>query len=319
MDLVAGLPQDFPAAMLVVTHIPAHTPSELYHILDRAGQLPALQAVDGEAIRRGHIYVASADRHLMVDGDEIRLTRGPKENRSRPSINVLFRSAAYSFGPRVTGIILTGMLDDGVAGLWTIKDRGGMALVQSPEEAEYPSMPQSAIEHVEVDAVLPIAAMPMILGKWVEEWVAPADEKPVSKTLKIEHGIELYNQGMPEGSMELGRPSLLTCPECHGAMMQIQEGSIIRFRCHTGHGYSLQTLLTEVDESIDASLWGAVRAIQERILLLHTLEREAKQSDEAAGYLEQTRRAEQYAEQLLQILSEPDKLEHNPSAVGDHN
>jgi two-component system chemotaxis response regulator CheB len=157
--LVSGLPASFPAAMLVVLHMPAESPNILHHILNFQGPLPATVAVDGESIKPGHIYVASADHHLTIEDNQIQLTRGPKENRNRPSIDVLFRSAAQDAGSRVIGVVLSGMLEDGTAGLWAIKDRGGLALVQSPEDAICASMPMNAIEHVNVDAILPVAEM----------------------------------------------------------------------------------------------------------------------------------------------------------------
>jgi two-component system, chemotaxis family, protein-glutamate methylesterase/glutaminase len=300
---VAGLPPEFPAAVFVVMHIPAHTPSALHQILERAGRLPAVQAVDGEPIRKGHIYVAPSDRHLMIDGDRIRLTRGPKENRSRPSINVLFRSAAYSFGPRVIGVVLTGMLDDGTAGLWAIKDRGGLAMVQLPEDAPFPSMPQSALDNVEIDVVLPIAEMPAILVERTSEWIMIQDEPSVSKIMEVEHHDALGDNRVQGDGMELGSPSPFTCPECHGTMVQIEEGTIIRFRCHTGHVYSLRTLLTEINEAIDDSLWNTIRVIEERIFLLRQMGQVAKHEAEAEQCLEEARRAEELAEQLRELVS----------------
>ena len=310
--LVASLPPDFAAALFVAMHIPAHVPSRLHEILAKAGNLPASQATDGEAIYTGRIYVAPTDRHLMIDGDRIRVTRSPKENRSRPSINVLFRSAAYSFGPRVIGMVLTGMLDDGVAGLWTIKDRGGMGMVQSPEEAAYPSMPQNAIDNVVIDAVLPIAEMAAKLSEWVKEAIDETDAPPISEHLETEQKIALGDNAMQAGSVELGKPSSLTCPECHGSMVQINEGNIIRFRCHTGHAYSLKTLLNEIDEAIDASLWNTIRSIEERIFLLRQMAQLAKQESESARSLEQARRAEKRVEQLRKIIMEPNDLGHDP-------
>ena len=159
LDLVPGLPADLPAAVLVVVHLSPHSPSELARVLANVAQLPVAAAADGETIRAGRIYTASADRHLMIDGSRMRLTNAPKESRHRPAIDVLFRSAADTFGDRVTGVVLTGMLEDGSAGLWAIKDRGGVALVQTPASAAYPDMPRSARRQVEVDAVLDIDAL----------------------------------------------------------------------------------------------------------------------------------------------------------------
>lgn len=161
--LLHRLPADFSAALLVVTHVSAHTPSLLGPILSRCGPLPVLEASERRPIEAGHVYVGIPNRHLLVDGAVMRLSRGPKENRFRPAIDALFRSAAYTQGPRVVGVVLTGQLDDGTAGLWTIKDRGGVTVVQSPRDAQYPSMPMSALQHVTVDHVVDLAALPELL------------------------------------------------------------------------------------------------------------------------------------------------------------
>jgi two-component system, chemotaxis family, protein-glutamate methylesterase/glutaminase len=309
--LLAGLPADFPAAILVVRHLSPHSPSVLHQILGRTASLPVVEAEDAEPIHMGRIYVAGADRHLMVDGTRLRLTRGPKENFSRPSINVLFRSAAYSLGARVIGIVLSGMLDDGTSGLWAIKDRGGLALVQSPEEASHPSMPQSAREHVKVDAVLPVAEMPARLVEWTSERIKQDEAKPMSKTLEAEHHIALNDGNVRQRSMELGPLSTVTCPECHGAMVRIEEESIIRFRCHTGHAYSIRSLMADVNEEIDESLWKAIKVIEERIFLLYDMAKLAKHENEVGEYLKQIHQAEWRVEQLRQLVMASDELGHN--------
>lgn len=240
--LIAGLPATFPAAVLVVLHIPPHTPSHLDTILARAGTMPVTSAQDNEPIVPGHVYVASTDRHLLVEADHLRVTRGPKENRVRPAIDALFRSAAYVFGPRVIGIVLSGMLDDGTAGAWTIKERGGMVLVQSPEDAEHPPMPESALKYVAVDYTLPVADMPAFLAQLTRRPIATAADAAPAEALRIETRIALEGNALREGIMELEAISPNTCPECHGVLVKIKEGPIVRYRCHTGHAFSLQTL-----------------------------------------------------------------------------
>jgi len=303
--LIAGLPADFPAAVLVVLHIPAHTPSQLHSILGRAGSLPVTSAEDGEAIVAGHVYVAPADRHLLVEDDHLRLTRGPKENRVRPAIDVLFRSAAYSLGPRVVGIVLSGMLDDGTAGLWAIKDQGGIALVQSPEDALHPSMPESALLHVAVDHTLPVAAMPALLTKIVHDTTGAIPHAESAEKRGIEIRIALKGNGLQEGIMQLGPISANTCPECHGVLVRMQEGSIVRYRCHTGHAYSLQTLLADVNEKIDTTLWNALRVIEERILLLREMEQTALAMQDnvtAQQCAEQAHATEQQVQRVRELV-----------------
>src|SRR5262245_3917308 len=169
INLVKGLPADFPASVFVVWHIAAHSDNILPAVLERAGKLPAALALDGDTIVRGKIYVAPANRHLIVEPTRVRLVQGPKENRSRPSIDVLFRSAAVAFGQRTIGVVLTGMLDDGTSGLWEIKHRGGVAIVQQPDEAEHSSMPLSALRSTDVDYVLPVNEIATALVRLVNE------------------------------------------------------------------------------------------------------------------------------------------------------
>jgi two-component system chemotaxis response regulator CheB len=274
--LFAGLPASLPAAVFVVLHIPAHAPSQLHHILARAGTLPVTQAVDGEPIVPGHVYVAPADRHLLVEADKLRVTRGPRENRLRPAVDALFRSAAYAFGPRVIGIVLSGMLDDGTAGSWAIKDRGGIVLVQSLDDAEFPSMPDSARRHVAVDDTLPVAAIPDAVMRALREPLSTVKGAAPTKLLQVETRIVQEGNALQEGIMQLGPVSPNTCPECHGALVKIKQGPIVRYRCHTGHAFSLQTLLADVNEEIEKTLWGALRAAEERILLLREIEELAR-------------------------------------------
>jgi two-component system, chemotaxis family, protein-glutamate methylesterase/glutaminase len=279
--LFETLDPDLDAAFFVVLHVPAHSPSHLDRVLASVTRMSVSAPADGERIRAGHVYVASADLHLMVENGSIRQSRGPKECRARPAIDVLFRSAAVSHGPAVIGVVLSGMLDDGTAGLWAIKDRGGHALVQDPEEAMHGPMPRSAIQHVEVDAVAPCAG----LARKIEEiasGAAPKGGTQAAARMATENRISSEGNALQLGVMEMGKVSQYTCPDCHGVLVQIEEGSIVRFRCHTGHAFSLQALLAEVSESIDKGLWDTIRAIEERVLLLRQMSA-AQPGTEAGG------------------------------------
>jgi two-component system chemotaxis response regulator CheB len=269
--LVGGLPCDLPAAIFIVLHVAPTGPSFLDEILTRAGPLPATQGIDGELITPGRIYVASPDHHLLLEPGHVRVTRGPKENRFRPAIDALFRSAAYAYGPRVIGVILTGALDDGTAGLWAVKDQGGLTVVQDPQDALHSSMPQSALRHVAVDYCVPLAKLALMLVRLASE-PAPTEEGfPVSKKLAIETQIARGYHGLDAGILALGSLSPYTCPECHGVLVQLQDGDFIRFRCHTGHAYSPSSLLAEVTQSVENSLWSTLRTMEESILLLQHL------------------------------------------------
>jgi two-component system chemotaxis response regulator CheB len=317
--LLGRLPAGLDAAVLVVVHIPAHTPSQLANVLGRVSRLPVVESVDGTPLERGKVFVARADRHLMLAEGLVRVTRGPKESRSRPSIDVLFRSASTAYGPRVIGVILSGMLDDGTAGLWAVKDKGGVALVQDPREAMYASMPESAIEHVEVDFVGPVEALAAMVTNLVETPHEPAEARPrgASERHRIEDLIAMEGNGLKAGVMELGKVSKYTCPDCHGVLVQVEEGSIVRFRCHTGHAFSMQTLLSEVNEAIDKGLWDTLRAIEERVLLLRQMEdiaRRAGKAVEADRCKAQADDALKRLQPLRDLVLDPRFFGHEPGS-----
>jgi two-component system, chemotaxis family, protein-glutamate methylesterase/glutaminase len=266
-SLVGGLPPDFPAPICVVVHTSPDGPRVLSDILQRAGHLPAEIAHSGARLNLGRIYVAPADCHLLVEPGTLRVSRGPKENRFRPAIDPLFRSAAQVYGPGAIGVILTGNLDDGVAGLWTIKRLGGVAIAQDPEEAAFPSMPRNAVERVDVDHVVQLSQIPPLLVTLTKDARMRDDVEPPS-SLDIEINIAREQNAIEAGVERLGTPSSWACPDCHGVLLKIDEGGRIRFRCHTGHAYSIESLVASVDDQIEADMWTAVRALEEGALLL---------------------------------------------------
>ena len=298
LDLVAGLPVDFPAAVCVVMHIPAYAPSFLPDILSRAGPLPALQPADGEAVLPGRIYCALPDHHLLVEDGKFRVTKGPKENRVRPAIDALFRSAAYGEGPGVIGVILSGLLDDGTSGLWAIKHFSGTTVIQHPEDAEYDSMPQSALNQVEIDHNLPARDLAALLVRLTAEpirrpWEVEVDED-ARKRMEIEISIASSAHAFRKGVMTFGKVTPQTCPECGGVLVEIKEGGFTRYRCHTGHAYSGDTLLVSVTEAVEDKLWSTMRALEEASMLLDN----TGQEYEKAGNL---RLARQYAQAAIQM------------------
>lgn len=307
--IVGGLPQDFPASLFVVLHISPDSPGVLSDILDRAGTLPAANALDTERIKSGRIYVAPPDRHLIIEPNRVRLTRGPKENRFRPAVDPLFRSAAQVYGPRVIGLILTGFLDDGAAGLWAVKRLGGTAIVQDPQDALADSMPRSALRQVEADHCLPVAEIASLLVRLTQNAMAEKGRLEVPEELEIEVRIAAEETALETGVLKLGEPSKYACPECHGVLLQLNQENRTRFRCHTGHAYSADSLLAEISENIEDSLWNSIRAIEERVLLLrhmaeHLPEDENEQT--AENYLARAREAERRAGIVRQALGKPD-------------
>src|SRR6266436_10126534 len=214
VTVVRSLPKDLPATIFMVLHIPAEVPSVLPDILSRSGPLVAVHAVDGAAIEYGQIYVAPPDHHLLVERGKMRVVRGPRENRSRPAVDPLFRSAASAYGPRVVGVVLTGALDDGTAGLLAVKRRGGIAIVQDPNEALYPSMPLSALENVEVDYTLPLASIGPLLGRLAHEPAKEEEGYPVSEDMEKETKLADMDLAIMHNNEQVGTPSAFSCPEC---------------------------------------------------------------------------------------------------------
>jgi two-component system chemotaxis response regulator CheB len=243
--LVGSLPPDLPAALCITRHITPHAPNVLPQILAKNTTLPTASAVDGEELRSGRIYVAPPDHHLLVMPGHVRVTRSPTENRFRPAIDPLFRSAAMAYGPRVVGVILSGALDDGTAGLWVVKQRGGIAVVQNPQEAQHSSMPQSAMTYVPVDHCLSAADIAPLLVHLVQEVVEEGGAAPVTDELRIETCIDMEDNALESGLRRVGQLTPFTCPACHGTLLQLKAGRFLHFRCHEGHAFSARSLLAD--------------------------------------------------------------------------
>jgi two-component system chemotaxis response regulator CheB len=269
-EVVSQIPADLPAPVFVAVHIPPFVASSLPEIISKAGPLPAVHPQDGTKIEVGRIYVAPPDHHLLVDERCIAVKKGPKENRFRPSIDALFRSAAYVCGPRAIGVVLSGALDDGTSGLWSIKRLGGITVVQQPNQARFESMPRSALEYVDIDYNLPSSEIGALLGRLANEHrVSEVAVEPDTKTrMAKEIQIAAENGAFQKGIMELGTLTPFTCPECHGALVKIAEGKMSRFRCHTGHAYTDNALLEAVMETTGEMLWQVIRSLEEGVMLL---------------------------------------------------
>jgi two-component system chemotaxis response regulator CheB len=305
IQLARGLPADLPAAVCVVLHIPPHAASALPHILTRAGPLPAQHPADGAPLEPGHIYVAPPDRHLLVTLGRLHIVHGPRENRNRPAVDPLFRSAARFYGPRVVGVVLTGALDDGTAGLLAIKRAGGIALVQDPDEALFPSMPSSARRYVPVDYCLPLADIAPTLARLARE---PVDERggtAVSQPPDFDTAMEGLDLAALEDDERPGDPSPFACPECGGVLWERSIGALARYRCRVGHAYSVETLLSAQSDAYETALWSALRALEEKAQLQRRLVQraEAQQlSGAATRFRAQLDEAEAHVETLRQML-----------------
>jgi two-component system chemotaxis response regulator CheB len=260
--LVAAFPDGFPAVVLIVLHLAPTATSALPQILSRAGALVAKQAEDGDAIEGGRIYVAPPNYHLLVEDGHVRLDPGPRVNGHRPAVDALFRSAALSAGSGTAGVVLSGVLDDGTAGLLAVKRAGGVTLVQDPNEALYDGMPRNAIEFVHPDHIAGARELGELLAGLAE---SPPPDPPLEDQSMGEHTEEVTRGSSDEP--QPGEITGLTCPECQGGIWLTHEGRTARFRCRVGHEYSEETFAASQGDRVEIALWTALRALEERAAL----------------------------------------------------
>lgn len=306
--LAAGLPPDFPAAVFVVLHMPPYAESRLPEILGWSTTLPVAHAVDGEAIVGGRIYVAPPDRHLLVRHGRVELGRGPRENRSRPAVDALFRTAARAYGPRVIGVVLSGALYDGSAGLLAITSQGGLAVVQDPEQATIDGMPRSALRLTAVDHVVPTEAMGHLLDVLVREPIpaasrhtngaSPMADQESHMTAVIGGTIDLQADGVRADEV-----TIFTCPDCGGTLFQ-DGAPVVRFRCHVGHAYAPEVLLGAKAEEVEEALWRCVRLLTEKATLSRQVARRTVQlgSTQVAGRVEEQAESDERHAMVLRDL-----------------
>jgi two-component system, chemotaxis family, protein-glutamate methylesterase/glutaminase len=301
--LVQDLPDDFPAAVLVAMHRAPRGVSRMADLVARVGTLPARDALDGDELVPGRILVAPADHHLMVDGDALRVVRGPRENRSRPAIDPLFRSAAVSRSSRVVGIILSGMLDDGTLGMAAVKRCGGLTLVQDPGDAEYADMPTSVLSHMEPDHVVAVDAMSSILLELVRQQAPPAPDIPRDLQLEVRAALD----GSIGPDAEPGEFSFQgACPDCGGPLELRHEGGVRKYRCHVGHAFSDLALLAGQDEEVERALWSALRTLEERARTLESIAEtdwRAGRQQAASASVERAAESRDQAERIRQLLT----------------
>lgn len=311
--LVGDLHPNLPAAVFIVLHIPANAPSLLPGILSRESRLPVGHAIDGQRIERGQIYIAPPNQHLLIEHDRIRLVHGPKENLHRPSIDALFRSAARWAGSRVIGVVLTGARDDGRVGMSAIKRRGGIAIVQDPSEAPFPSMPLSVMQEVEVDYSVPLADVGPLLNRLSRDIAEDEGRYPVSDQIEIEARIaqqDMEGEELIASVERLGKISRLTCPDCHGALWEINDRDMLRFRCHVGHAFSAESLTEGQSQMLEMALWSAVRALEEQMVLAQRIVERARKANHmraARTFEKRAQEAEEHSSMIRQLLLSAEK------------
>jgi two-component system, chemotaxis family, protein-glutamate methylesterase/glutaminase len=308
IEIVGGLAPDLDVALFVVVHTSAQATSVLPQILARAGRLPAAHAQNGEVIQPGRIYVAPPDFHLLLRDGRTEVVRGPKENNHRPAVDPLFRSAAQAYGPRVIGIVLSGSLDDGAAGLFAIKNRGGIAIVQDPQDATFPDMPRAALAAVSIDYCVSkkeIATLIHELSRIPKpdgngKGATVADDK-----MEKEIAVAAFSQSVIEDDDKAGTPSVYGCPDCGGTLWELQDDRWMRFRCRVGHAYSAEGLLGSQSENLEKALWSAFRGLQENAALARRLAERARanrQGSAAEKFEIRAQRAEEEARLIRELL-----------------
>jgi two-component system chemotaxis response regulator CheB len=302
-ELVKRLPKDFPAPVAVVLHMLNSGRRVVPELLSKAGPLPAAFCQDGEVLQPGKIYVCPPDYHLLIEQGRAHLRRGPIENNARPAIDPLFRSAAVDARAGAVAVVLSGTMSDGVSGLGAIKRCGGTTVVQDPADAKFPELPQNAVSHAPVDHVVPVVRMPELLLKLVQAPIPSGGEIP--SDLRMEVRIAAQDLVGIEVTERLGERSVYTCPECNGALWEMQDGDLTRYRCHIGHTYTEDSLVFQQVHELDRALGGALRGIDEHLNILRNLAKKAQHSQlnlAAKRWEERIAEYEKYSATIRQIL-----------------
>ncbi|MFO7553245.1 MAG: chemotaxis protein CheB [Haliea sp.] len=310
--LVAQLPKEFPAPVFIVNHMGADTTGEaLVKVLNESSSLACAHAQDQQVFKSGNIYLAPSDQHMLIVKGKILVTKGARENRSRPAIDPLFRSAAVAYGNRVIGIILTGYLDDGTSGMMAIKRCGGVCIAQDPHDASYPDMPQSVISNVGADYCLPVAEMGALLSDLVSRELPENKEAPEDLVIEAKIAQRVLSD-LP--SVEaLGDQVPFNCPDCGGVLWKVEEGDLLRYRCHTGHAFTSSVLLAQQAVKIEETLWVALRMFEERQNLLVTMG--SKGSSASASSISQRARDSQvHIDRIRAMLKASDNEHHGEEA-----
>jgi len=304
IELVSQLKPELDAAYFIVLHLSGSSISGfLAHKLQEHTKLKCILAMDELPIQKGYIYVAVPNHHLLLNRNEVKLGHGASENRWRPSIDMLFRSAAAHFSTRVIGIVLTGLLNDGTAGMSAIKRSGGIAIVQDPEEAEYPDMPFSVINALEVDHVVSVTEMGNLLEELTS--VAPPEEKDVPKDIVLEANITEKMNTSIDATQALGDKTVYTCPDCGGVLFEHGQEAILKFKCHIGHSFTTRDLIMHQSEETENSLWYAIRSLEQRRTLFETLaERYGRSGNKhmASDYTKRANEIKEHIENLKRII-----------------
>lgn len=312
-EVLRGLPPDLDAAVLMVLHTSGGAGRVLGEILQRQARLPIQYPEDRTEIEEGMVYLAPPDFHMTVEDGHLRVLQGPRENRTRPAIDPLFRTAARYYRDRVTGVILTGLLDDGSLGLMAVRSRGGEAIVQDPASADFSSMPASALQHAPDAMVLPLAEIPDALVRRTRELRGAASPPRIPAATPPDAKDEEHRRG---------RPSAYACPDCGGVLWEIEDEGRVHYRCRVGHAFTVPHLEREQRHAVETALWSALRALEESASLYRRMAERASSANQglsAEHYSHHAANTESNARVLkgflLQVNREVDEDEDAEEAV----
>jgi two-component system chemotaxis response regulator CheB len=304
IQLLRQLPADFPAPILIVQHVsPEGLANTLPESLNEHTKIKCVIASDGQSIKPGFAYIAPADHHLMVDETKLQLTKGAQENRARPAIDPLFRSAAIAYGNRTIAILLTGYLDDGTSGMIAVQRCGGQTIVQDPHDAAYPDMPLNALNQMHPDYCVPVAEMGAVLSVLLTK--SMGKQTPIPNDIKTEAMIAYRVISDLTAVNDIGEQVPFNCPGCGGVLWQIKSNSL-RYRCHTGHAYTAMSLLAEQNQKVEETMWAALRMFEERRNLLTTMANE-QNGPTSKMMRERVARSQVHIDRIRAILSGDDQ------------
>jgi two-component system, chemotaxis family, protein-glutamate methylesterase/glutaminase len=313
--LLSLLPADLPIQIFITIHIPADFPSLLPELLSQPGGWTVRHPAKREPFQRGVIWAAPPDSHLLVEKSHVSLSAGPRENRHRPAIDVLFRSASRAYDGRVAAVVLSGQLDDGAAGLMAVNMSGGVTIAQDPREASAPEMPSRAIQYAEPDYVLPVEKIAQLLINSANPNLPLPKPSEVPMNKKTDQELAVAKMEDAPAEEKIGQPSVFACPECHGVLWEIDDGKLMRFRCRVGHAYTADALRVALSETAEDALWVAMRVLEEKAALLRRLANRSglvtteQFREEAAGF-------DQHAETIRKMLTENRALSQNEEDAG---
>jgi two-component system, chemotaxis family, protein-glutamate methylesterase/glutaminase len=319
-QILSALPEKLDAALLIVLHTSNGAGGLLPLIMQRCSRMVVVDPHDGDPIEKGKVYIAPPDHHMVVEGNILRILRGPRENLHRPAIDPLFRSAAASYDGRVIGVVLTGLLDDGTAGLMVIKARGGQTIVQNPDEALFSSMPKSALEQVPDAIIVPLQDIAETIVRLTREPISqiPTQADRAERNAEKESAIAEFAMSEIENDDRVGRPSAFACPDCGGVLWEIDEGGFLRFRCRVGHAFTARHLDAEQRHAVETALWSGLRALEESASLYRRMaERAAKHEQAAKRYEERAVNTKANAEILREFLIRVTRGDENSATNTD--